>query len=179
MLALRMSAGSNFQDLSGQTFGRLTALSRAPNQVHRGGGKATRWNCICFCGKAVTVLAHSLTKGNTKSCGCWKREAPNGMTTHGHARGYKRSGTLRTYRAMITRCTNSSVLNFKDYGGRGITVCDRWLGPHGFENFLADMGERPEGLSIDRIENDGNYEPWNCRWATQLEQNRNRRRRQK
>jgi len=80
---------------------------------------------------------------------------------------------------MITRCTNSSVLNFKDYGGRGITVCDRWLGPHGFENFLADMGERPEGLSIDRIENDGNYEPWNCRWATQLEQNRNRRRRQK
>lgn len=93
-------------------------------------------------------------------------------TTHGHARRGRQSDTYRCWAAMLRRCFNSNVKDFPNYGGRGITVCDRWLS---FENFLADMGERPKGLSIDRVDCDGNYEPGNCRWATPKEQAANRR----
>lgn len=95
-----------------------------------------------------------------------------GMLRHGHASRGRPSGAWRTWRGLFTRCTNRKDPGWKNYGGRGITVCERW---RVFENFLADMGERPAGASIDRINNDGNYEPGNCRWATRIEQNSNTR----
>lgn len=102
------------------------------------------------------------------------REANGVLVTHGHGSAKNgRTPTYNTWMNMIQRCTNANAPGYKHYGGRGITVCERWLK---FENFLADMGERPEGLTLDRIDNDGNYEPGNCRWATCEQQNANRRR---
>jgi hypothetical protein len=104
----------------------------------------------------------------------WTESARKSVIRHGHAgpHGYT-SPTYQSWKAMKGRCLNSSNSNFLDYGGRGITICERWLT---FENFLADMGEKPDGLTLDRIDNDGNYEPNNVRWATRLEQGQNKRR---
>jgi len=150
--------------LLGQVFGRLTVISRAENDKR---GNAA-WHCRCSCGAERRVLAQSLRVGATQSCGCLNKEivSRNGIT-HG------RSGSLdyKSWHAMIQRCTNPKHWKWPRYGGRGISVCERWLK---FENFLEDMGERPVGLTIDRIDNDGNYEPGNCRWATQLTQGSNR-----
>ncbi len=104
------------------------------------------------------------------------RGAGNGRAIHLHALRDEHSPTYGTWATMLSRCRNSHFHKYKDYGARGITVCDRWLT---FENFLADMGERPKGRSIDRINNDGNYEPGNCRWATPQEQRQNQRPRAK
>lgn len=160
---------ANRPNLIGQTFGRLMVIAEGPKR-----GARRSWACRCVCGNEAAATTSDLRYGDVASCGCLLKGATAANRKHGHSH---RSGTSLTYnswRAMIDRCSNSSHAGFENYGGRGITVCGRW---QTFENFLADMGERPSSKhSIDRIDPDGNYEPDNCRWATAKEQRRNRRR---
>lgn len=123
------------------------------------------WNCHCDCGRMIRARHDQLLCGKTKSCGCLK-------VKHGH-RSQSPSPTYHSWASMKSRCLNPLATDYNLYGGRGVKVCDRWLD---FNLFLEDMGERPEGKTIDRYPDaNGNYEPGNCRWATAGEQNSNRR----
>ena len=158
-------------DLTERSFGRLRVASRAENAPNW----QPRWRCICECGKSVTVLGSSLREGRSRSCGCLRREVSTvrrNQLRHGHATKVGVSSTYRTWMAMVQRCTNPARKDYKNYGGRGITICKRW---HVFDNFLADMGERPEGCSIVRRNNSKGYTKANCRWSTPKEQANNRR----
>lgn len=153
------------EDVIGNVYGQLTVLDELDQA-----GRSRRVLCRCSCGVEKPFYLGNLRKGYTTSCGCHRRKVSGSrLTTHG-AYG---TPTHDAWRRMIHRCYNKSNRQFKDYGGRGISVCERWRA--NYPAFLYDMGEIPEGMSLDRIDTDGNYELSNCRWATSKQQNRNRR----
>jgi hypothetical protein len=146
----------------GEKFGRLTVISYK-NKGH--------WECLCDCGNTSYVYTGSLRRGFTNSCGCIHKEQLSARVTK---HGLSKSNEYKILRYMKDRCYNKNNSRYGDYGGRGIKVCERWL--HSVENFVADMGKRPSKKhSIDRIDNNGNYDPDNCKWSTVSEQNCNQR----
>lgn len=154
------------KDLVSKKFGRLTVLKFIPDN-----SKYSQFLCQCDCGRIKIQKSFDLTSGNAKSCGCLNKELlSKRATTHGQA-GKSRTGAYSSWACMMDRCHwGGNKDDYEKYGGAGIIVCERW---HKFENFYADMGDRPEKTSIDRIDNLGNYEPSNCRWATSKMQNMN------
>lgn len=155
--------------LAGKTFGRLTVLSRAPNNVHN----QPLWLCRCECGSEKIAAGGSLVRGSTKSCGCLAREKAAQLHRAVMTHGLSKTNEYHIWVGMKSRCYVPATDNCKNYGAKGVKVCDRWR--NSFPNFLADVGPRPSKLhTLDRKDSKGDYEPGNVRWATSREQNNNR-----
>ena len=160
----RYNRRMDYSHVLGRLFGELTAVSHART--------GDRMLCRCSCGTEKVARLSHLKSGSVKSCGCLLIRRPKEI--HGkHLMG--RSREYKTWNSMVLRCTRTTHAAFSDYGGRGISVCERWSGPNGFQNFFADMGRKPTGLTIERRNNDEGYTPANCYWATQREQSNNKR----
>ena len=156
----------NIVDIVGQRFNFLVVESFS----HTGIGGAF-WNCKCDCGEHKVLRGSDIKSGETKSCGCYRKEVAHNKATHGRSK----DPVYIVWRNMCSRCYDPNSPGYKDYGGRGIAVCDEWRGEGGFIVFLREMGECEEGYTLDRINVNGNYEASNCKWSTYEEQNRNKR----
>lgn len=164
------------EPMIGIKFGRVTVIADAPSHFQPSG---QRKRCVigkCECGTKKTFRANDLRAGNTTSCGCRRMDGALSATLrHGGAINGMHTPIYKTWCHLRDRCFNKNNKSYPNYGGRGITVCERWLGRDGFIHFAKDMGPRPVGTTIDRKNNDGNYEPSNCRWATKVQQMNNMR----
>ena len=161
----------NFQDLTGKRYGKLIVLKRDTDYISPSGNRSPQWLCLCDCGNQKNVAGASLKRGITQSCGCLHKETwQKIITKHGQ------SGTRlhRIWRGMRVRCYDENHHSYAHYGLKGITICEEWK--DNFQTFYewAIANGYNDGLSIDRIDSNGNYEPSNCRWATYSEQNKNR-----
>lgn len=161
-------------DLTGQKFGRLTVLNKAQSKKFPCGQAMSQYLCECDCGQQIVVLVSNLKSGHTKSCGCLQKQlVAERSVTH----GMSTTSLYGVWNTMRQRCTNPNNRKYANYGGRGITVCDDWL--NSFDSFYAHVSKLPhfdeEGYSLDRINNNGHYEPNNVRWATDKEQQNNKR----
>jgi len=161
-------SGREATELTGKVFNKLTVINRAGSNKF----KKALWLCQCECGKESTIIGSALIKGTTTSCGCVKKAGQYNVI-HGHKRVGNTSKAYSVWSNMKSRCSNPILSQYKNYGGRGITVCERW---NNFESFLEDMGEPEGGLQIDRIDNDKGYSKDNCRWTTRSVNTRNSRR---
>lgn len=157
----------NIRDIRNQRFGRLLVLRRGGNVR-----KEIGWICLCDCGNKTLVGGYTLRNGTTRSCGCLRNEKTAARDRERATHGMSGTPTWVTWNQMWQRCTNQNMPNYRYYGARGITISWRW---NSFQNFLADMGERPEGHTLDRKDPNGNYEPGNCRWVTPKQQANGRR----
>lgn len=168
--------GSNFVNREGQVFGRLTVIDRAPDIRSSVGKARVAWNCKCECGNHAVVRSEHLVGNRVNSCGCIRKEKVAALKyKHGESRKGKWSLEFRAWCAAKERCYNVNMEHYENYGGRGIKMCDEWK--NDFSAFLSHIGRKPRrGMSLDRIDVNGNYEPGNVRWATASEQRLNQRR---
>lgn len=150
-------------DLTGKTFGLLTVINRAENDIN----SKSMWCCKCDCGNEKIISGNSLSRGNSTSCGCFKLKL---HTTH----GMSKSNIYKVFTGMLQRCNNKKHKNYKDYGARGISVCKDWLTFESFYKWSMENGYR-ENITLDRVDNNGNYSPSNCKWVTMAQQSLNKR----